>query len=267
MNDPIHLRRDLLLCRLVSVALSGATAASVMLQFWPRLAFAGSIAFACVLGLWLLLSVVAARTARLATAVPSLIAAGDLDQAEETMDQVRARFSPFRSVKLRIAFHLVMLRHAQQRWDEVSQLGRELTGLFPAHDPSARLLGLMRADASLQRDDLSEAHAALSGIAPGAMSLAQTFELLLLKLDYLARLGKWDAMLDQVRHKADIAELMPASRSALAQALLALAAQNAGRPAWADYLRRRVELLADTQELIRQRPALAALWNNIAAGG
>jgi hypothetical protein len=44
------------------------------------------------------------------------------------------------------------------------------------------------------------------------------------------------------------------------QAMLALAAKRTGRTDWANWLRRRVELLVDVRELATQRPLLWELW-------
>ena len=57
-----------------------------------------------------------------------------------------------------------------------------------------------------------------------------------------------------------LAELMPQPAGARSQALLALAAKRTGRPDWEGWLRRRVELLADVQELCVRRPILWELW-------
>jgi hypothetical protein len=62
--------------------------------------------------------------------------------------------------------------------------------------------------------------------------------------------------------KVELAELMPAGKSAQTQALLALAAKRAGRADWANWLRRRVELLADVRALTQDRPILSELWDN-----
>jgi hypothetical protein len=42
--------------------------------------------------------------------------------------------------------------------------------------------------------------------------------------------------------------------------MLALAAKKVGRDDWSDYLRRRVELLADVDELTKARPILHELY-------
>jgi hypothetical protein len=67
-------------------------------------------------------------------------------------------------------------------------------------------------------------------------------------------------MLHNVRTKVELSELMPANASARSQALLALAAKNAGKQELSDWLRRRAELLADVDSLKNERPLLKELW-------
>jgi hypothetical protein len=62
--------------------------------------------------------------------------------------------------------------------------------------------------------------------------------------------------------KVQLAELMPSSAAARAQALLALAGKRVGRQDWADWLRRRAESLADPGKLVAERPVLRELWSD-----
>ncbi|MGH7214223.1 MAG: hypothetical protein ACREIT_05625, partial [Tepidisphaeraceae bacterium] len=84
--------------------------------------------------------------------------------------------------------------------------------------------------------------------------------LLHVQLDYSARVGAWGSMTESLPTKVQLAELLPADRSAKAQALLALACGRTGRSDWSEWLRRRVELLADVQQLAKERPILWELW-------
>jgi len=67
-------------------------------------------------------------------------------------------------------------------------------------------------------------------------------------------------MFQSIATKAQMAEMMPAQKAARVQVLLALAAKKVGRMDWADWLRRRAELLADVGELTRSRPLLWDVW-------
>jgi hypothetical protein len=53
---------------------------------------------------------------------------------------------------------------------------------------------------------------------------------------------------------------MPTTSAARTQAMLALAAKKSGRDDWATWLRRRVELLCDVQQLCARRSILWELW-------
>jgi hypothetical protein len=92
------------------------------------------------------------------------------------------------------------------------------------------------------------------------LSLGEALSLMLVQLDYESRSGAWNDMMRGVSTKASLAELMPTTKSARAQALLALAAKKTGRVDWESWLRRRVELLVDPQELYLRRPILKELW-------
>ena len=83
-----------------------------------------------------------------------------------------------------------------------------------------------------------------------------------MQLDYLSRICAWDAMMEGVASKVSLAELSTTHNAARVQALLALAAMKVGRRDWQDYLRRRVELLAEVNELVQERPILADLWHD-----
>jgi hypothetical protein len=67
-------------------------------------------------------------------------------------------------------------------------------------------------------------------------------------------------MMGGITGKVEMAELLPGEGAARAQAFLALAAQKLGRTDWANWLRRRVELLTDVKGLCTSRPLLAELW-------
>jgi len=119
---------------------------------------------------------------------------------------------------------------------------------------------LMLADSLLELDDVPGVGRSLSNLYTQRLSLGEALSLMLVQLDYESRLGAWQAMMQGVSTKATLAELMPTTKSARAQAFLALAARNTGRTDWESWLRRRVELLVDPQELCVRRPVLQPLW-------
>jgi hypothetical protein len=214
---------------------------------------------------WVLLSYRSMRGQRLAAESTSLIASGQFDEAESQIEQALRSFSISSSPKVLSLHHLALLRHAQKRWQETAALCRALLNqklgtLRGLGRPSRLLL----ADALLELGDLTGAHAALASLYDEHISLGEAVNLLAIQLDYEARIGAWEAMLPKgggaTYKRVQLAELMPAESSARSQALLALAAQKTNRTDWAEWLRRRAELLEEPGELIRQRPMLSELW-------
>jgi hypothetical protein len=120
----------------------------------------------------------------------------------------------------------------------------------------------MLADSLLEMGDLRGAHEALAGLYNHKLTLAEALNLLRVQTDYLARIGAWGNLFQGIETKVQLAETMPAAQGARVQAMLALAARRTGQREWEDYLRRRVELLADVNELTRERPLLWELWSS-----
>jgi hypothetical protein len=257
-----RVRRDLT----VSALLKGAliTAALVALLS-PRVL--GDVANHSLLllvvgAIWLALSYRSMKGSRLAADAPSLIAAGRYDAAERQIDQAITTFSLFRTTKLLGVHHLSVLRHAQRRWQESAMLCRALLKqrLGPLQ-PLARTSRLILADSLLEMGDAPAARDAIAPLYQDRLSLGEALQLLSLNLDYQARVHDWPQMAGGIATKVQLAELMPSAQSARAQALLALAARRVGRDDWASWLRRRVELLTDVQELCVRRPMLWELWS------
>ena len=214
---------------------------------------------ACV---FLVLSFGSVRGSRLVQDSPSLIASGQFEEAERRIDAALRSFSLFRHVKVIGLHHLALLRHAQRNWQESAMLCRALLGQRRLGNLQSigKPARLMLADALLEMGDVRGAAEAIAGLFEQRLSLNEVMKLLAVQLDYQSRLGAWNDMMAGITTKAQLAELMPAASAARAQAMLALAAKHTGRPDWADWLRRRAELLADVQKLTTDRPALWELW-------
>jgi hypothetical protein len=215
-----------------------------------------------VLGvLWITLGYRSIKGSRLAAGSPSLIAAGQFDLAEFQIEQALRTFSLFRTSKLLSLHHLAVLRHAQRRWGDTAELCRALL-----RQRLGGLKGLTRqsrlilADSLLELGDLHGAYESITALYEQRLTLAEALKLQTVQLDYLWRVNAWEQMLQGVQVKVELAELMNTASSARTQALLALAAKKTGRDDWAMWLRRRVELLVDVGELMRERPVLAELW-------
>ncbi len=250
-------RRDLTLGLILKGILIAALLACLLIgPQGPRL-----ILLAVVGGIWVSVNVASARGSRLAAASPSLIAAGQFEEAEQQIDEAVRAFSVFRNVKLQTLEYLAQLRHAQRQWKESALLCRAVLGHRPGSVRQRnKPCRLMLADALLEMNEVGGAWDAMNGLYAQRLSLSEVLHLLLLQLDYNARIGAWPHMFDQIAGKVQLAELMPAPAAARAQALLGLAAGRVGREDWLKWLRSRVELIGDVQKLCTDRPMLWELW-------
>jgi hypothetical protein len=260
VDAAIHrVRRDLTLSTLVKVVLSLAVLGCMLVG-------PDNLRIASLLGigaLWFWLSLTSARGSRVAAESPQLIAAGEFEAAERNIENTVRTFSLFRAVKLQALHHLAILRHAQRRWQDAAQLSRELLGQrLGALQPLTKSTRLLLADSLLEMNDVRGTYDAISGLYHEPLSLAEQLNLMLVQLDYSARIGAWAPMMDNFMGKVQLAELMPAGASARAQGFLALAARRVGREDVAGWLTARAGLLADVQKLVAERPMLGELWKS-----
>jgi len=254
-------RRDLLLGALLKALLVAGIVGAFLV---PQVS--SSVALVVIGGVWLALSYTSAKGSRLAADSPALIASGQFEEAERQIDQSLRTFSLFRAVKLQSLHHLALLRHAQRRWRETALLCRALLGQRTgAAQPISTPARLLLADSMLEMDDVAGAYEAIAALYTQRLSLAEVLNLLRVQVDYEARVGAWQQMMNGAMSKVQLAELMPTPSSARTQAYLALAGRKVGRQDWSDWLRRRVELLADPLKLVVERPLLAELWSSPAS--
>ena len=256
-----RINRDLTIGRVLNFALLIAVAFSFFLGSVVDNRVADVLMILVIGTIWMALGVQSMRGSRLAAGSSSLIAAGQFDQAEHQIDQALRSFSLFRGSKLMSLHHLAVLRHAQRRWQDAAELCRALLRQrLGSLSSLSRQSRLVLADSLLELGDLRGAYDALAGLYSQRLTLAEALSLLAVQLDYLSRIGAWEAMVADVATKVQLAELTNAKNAARVQALLALAASKLGRRELAEYLRRRVELLTDVDELIRERPLLRDLY-------
>ncbi len=258
-------RRDLTIATMLRAIFLTAIFACLLVGPLTNIEGGSAIAMIAVGGIWFFLSYRSMQGSRLAADSPGLIAAGEYDQAEHQIDSALRTFSISKAVKVLSLHHLALLRHAQRRWREsallcqaiLSQPTRGMSGL-------SRTTRLLMADSMLRLNDLRGAYDAMNGLYRYRLSLGEALTLQLLQLDYGSRIGAWDQMLMAVATKIQLSELMPSENAAQSQALLALAAMKRGRTDLARWLRRRVELLADLNELAVERPVLRDILGPIA---
>jgi hypothetical protein len=256
-----RLRRDLTLGTILNAVLLGGVFLCTLLGGAFNSA-AGDLLLLMILGaIWMTLGYHSMKNSRLAANSPSLIAAGQFDLAEYQIEKSLKNFSIFRTSKLLSLHHLAVLRHAQRRWADAAELCSALLGQrLGSLTGLARQSRLILADSLLEMGDLNGSYQAISGLYEHRLTLAEALSLLNVQLDYQWRVNAWDQMLAGLKNKVEMAELMNTANGARSQALLALAARRTGREDLATWLRRRVELLVDVNELTAARPALKELW-------
>lgn len=254
-------RRDVTVGRVLRSLLFAGGMASVLVLPFVINGFDAAIGLALIFGVWLMLSMTSIRNSRILAPSPELIARGEFEEAERRIDQSTRAFSISHTAKLLGLHHLAVLRHKQRHWQDAATLCRALAGqrltALPGLDRSTRL---MLADALLELNDVRGAGDAIAPLRTQQLGLSDLLTLLHIELDVQSRLGAWDAMLAGLPGKVQLAELMPPRAAARTQALLALAAGKRDQADWADWLRRRVELLADVGTLTADRPVLWDLW-------
>jgi hypothetical protein len=197
---------------------------------------------------------------------PLLIAAGNFDEAEQQIEQALRSFSLFRSAKVLSLHHLALLRHAQRRWQDSALLSKTLLGQrLGTMQSITKPTRLLLADALLELGDVPGAYHALADLYRDRLSLGESMNLLLVQLDYEAKIGAWESMLPRggAYRRTQLAELMPAVSAARAQAMMGLAAKKLGRHDWADWLGYRAALLADPADLVAERPILSELFASV----
>jgi len=245
----------------LTTVLKAALACAVVVCFWVGSDDVRIVALLGIGSLWFWLSLSSARGSRSAAESPALIARGQFEEAERNIEHTVRSFSLFRAVKLQALHHLAVLRHAQRRWQESAALARALLGqrLGPLQ-PLSRSTRLLLADSLLEMNDLRGTFDALAGLHREPLSLAEMVNLLAVELDYSARIGAWEPMMQDVMSKVQLAELMPSRPSARVQGMLALAARKTGRRELGDWLAARAQLLADVHQLASERPLLSEVW-------
>ena len=254
-------RRGLTLSSAVKVMLWACAAVVLSLHFFTLPRMVDPTLLLMILGLvWMMLWHRTMKGSRMAAHSSSLIASGQLDLAERQIADALRAFSMSRSIKSMSMLNLALVRLAQRRWPDVALICREITGGPPPIDSVNRSGRLLLADSLLEMGDLRGAHDAISGLYQSRLSLPEALNLLRVQVEYLARIGAWPALLEGLPTRLELAELMPAGHAARVQAFLALGAKKMGKIELSAYLRRRVELLADVQELAKVRPALWELW-------
>jgi hypothetical protein len=257
-------RRDGAVSTVVKACFGAGVGVALALQFIPRVAVDPTLILLLLGGVWIALWYRTIKGSRLTAESSSLIASGRLEQAEAQIEQSLRAFSMSRAVKSMSLLNLALVRLAQKRWPETALLCREVLTVGGGKKGGAEQVSksgrLMLADSLLEMGDLAGAYDALIGLYRYRLTLGEALNLLRVQTEYLARIGAWKELFENVRTKLDLAELMPPGNGVRVQAMLALAAKKLGRADWANRLARRVELLTDVRELAAERPILRELF-------
>lgn len=255
-------RRDLTLGMALKVLLLAAAGVCLLAPAALGRGVDGAAALAVVGLAWIILSYKSLRGSRLSADSPALIASGQFEQAEQRIDQALKSFSLFATMKVMSLHHLALLRHAQRRWQETSDLCRAILrqrrGLRGGVSRPTRLI---LADSLMEMGDADGAGEQIAVVGRQRLSLMEMSLFLVIQLDYQHRAHDWEGMMEAVGRKVELAETMPAPAAARAQALMALAAHHMGREQWRDWLAGRAALLADAGELVKWREGLSAIWS------
>lgn len=253
-----QVRRTGVMAMIVRIALLVAMTCGFVLVSMGQTAIGGAL-MAAVIAILFTLATRSMRAQQTLGRASTLIGTGDLDGAEEVLAEVVRGFSLHRGPRLGALQNLAALRHAQRRFPEAAAIASELLRSRRPDDQTNRTLRLMLAECSLEMNDLATAHRALTQIGP-LLPVREMLKMLELQVDYCVRVSAWQAALDQLPMKIELAELLPADAAARVQALLAVAAKKLGRDDWSEWLKRRVELLTDAKRLVESREVLREVW-------
>jgi hypothetical protein len=262
-----RLRRDLTIAATLRMLLLFGTVAGVTsIAIGPMHHINGLAVLTVIAFIWMALMYYSLKGSRLASDSPSLIAAGQLDEAEHRIEAAIRSFSLSRTVKLLSLHHLAVLRHAQRRWQDSAQLcSALLSQRLGSIQGLSRSSLLLLTDDLLQLGDLNGTYQALRRLFQQRLTLAEATTLLQLQLEYLARIGQWDQLLVGVAAKVQLIELMPTAAAARSQGLMSVAAMHVGRTDLAQWLGQRALALSDIETLCTERPVLQELRRLIPA--
>jgi len=210
-------------------------------------ALAIALAVALAIGAWMLINGISARTS---TELPRLTAMIDDDpaQAEEALAYHLGRRPLLRWVRLLLYHRLAMLRHRQGRYAEAATICHHVLNykLGPGEGARPHLL-LLLAEAQIDRNDAAGAYPAIAALHQSSLNLVESMQRLALQTRYELLAGFPRRALWHCRAKLLLAELMPAEHNSAVHAMLATAADRAGRRELSHWLWQRLDLLADEQ--------------------
>lgn len=288
--NPETMRRQLLIDAASRWAVGGLVVMYVFYIFSDTLptgsdSGASTLIAMALIGVWFTLSISVNRAAKLLPQITAQIEP-DPAEAESLLAQALARRALPPTLRLLLYHRLAMLRRRQGRHAETAAICQAVlsqrmnppraTDAYPSHadPPSGKqgtgrgqaaggLLGrprvggpvrahllLLLAEARLECRDALGTYLSLQQLHRCRLTLADLLQLLLVQTRYEIATGHTAAALRQVHRKTQLAEIMPPAQGGAIHALLAVAADRAGKPGLAQWLQCRADLLCAPGQLL-----------------
>ena len=245
-----RLRREVRIDALCRLGLFVGVLAVVVLASvgWAGV-WSGMLAAAAIIGGWVALSIVNAKTAGAARGLFAVIDQHP-DAAEQAVAQLLAKRGLVSWVRMMVYHAWAALRHRQGRYEESAALCRGVLSrrLGPGEGARPNLL-LMFVEASLETQRPFDAYPALGALYAVPLDLNEALQRLGLQTRYELMIGADNAAFDRWADKVAMAELMPPAQAGATHAMLALAAQRLGQTDAQRWLARRAELLCTPAQL------------------
>jgi len=248
--SPRKLRRQfafdaLLRGGIVAMILIGILCMAITPELGP---VATTVAMIAIVGAWLWTSSINAQVTGQLDHLLMLLD-HDIAAAEDALGKLLAKRGLLRWVRLVLYQRMALLRHRQQRFGEAAAIARQVLARPLGHAESVRSnLILLMVEADLKTGQMLGAYLGLCSLAAMPLTLIEQLQRLALQTQYEVSLGYDRAALHDAQRKIAMAELMPPAQCGTWHATLAIAAQRSEQHDFADWLRRRAQLLSGPQQ-------------------
>lgn len=256
-------RQQLLRTRVMRVLLLSAAAGLLLWSATLPDPLGRQLLFLLSLGgvlLWVVFVLQILRQTRDVHASTILLATGQLDRAEQWLDNCLSRFSMSTQVKLIALQQLAVLSLRRNAPADVVAICREVLR-FPVKRARHVWINacLMLTEGLLDLDRVAEAYEALRPVYDQPLSLVERMKLLPVQLRYELTSDHPASAVQQLREKVRLAELFPSLQASFVHALLAEACRRLGKQREYEYLRERAGLYHDLEPLAKRYPLIAPM--------
>ena len=213
---------------------------------------------------WLVLSIKAKRKAGAATMASQLIAAGQIDHAQEILADVCRGLCIHKPVQLLACHNLALTCQKQGHWLQAWQLCELVrNSARNKYNEIVILSEGLRAQCSLTMNNLPAAHESLSVLSGMKLSISERLSVLQAETIYSIRVGRSDAVMADLVNKVSLAGLLPSDQAGEIYAWLALAASFSKQAARRDWLWRKATLYCPEEELLSRNQAFSQVGQNV----